>query len=40
MALGDQQLADKLLTFKENLKSKIEKANKDLAEIKFKFKTN
>lgn len=40
MALGDQQLAAKLETFKENLKSKIEKANKDLSEIKFKFKTN
>jgi len=40
IALGDQQLARKLDTFKENLKSKIEKANKDLAEIKFKFKTN
>lgn len=40
MALGDQQLADKLDTFKEELKKKIEKANKDLSEIKFKFKTN
>lgn len=40
MALGDQQLADKLDQFKENLKVKIEKANKDLSEIKFKFKTN
>ena len=40
IALGDQQLAEKLYIFKESLKSKIEKANKDLAEIKFKFKTN
>jgi len=40
MALGDQQLAVKLETFKESLKIKIEKANKDLSEIKFKFKTN
>jgi 5-(carboxyamino)imidazole ribonucleotide mutase len=40
MALGDQQLAAKLDTYKENLKTKIEKANKDLSEIKFKFKTN
>lgn len=40
MALGDQQLAAKLETFKENLKSKIEKANKELTEVKFKFKTN
>jgi len=40
IALGDQQLAKKLDTFKENLKSKIVKANKELSEIKFKFKTN
>jgi 5-(carboxyamino)imidazole ribonucleotide mutase len=40
MALGDQELADKLVLFKENLKLKIEKANTDLAEIKFRFKTN
>lgn len=40
MALGDKQLADKLDTFKEELKKKIEKANNDLSEIKFKFKTN
>ena len=40
IAIGDQQIADKLDTFKENLKSKIEKANKDISEIKFKFKTN
>ncbi|MBC8006044.1 MAG: 5-(carboxyamino)imidazole ribonucleotide mutase [Verrucomicrobia bacterium] len=40
MALGDQQLAGKLDAFKESLKEKIEKANKDLSEIKFKFKTN
>ena len=40
MALGDAELADKLVVFKENLKIKIEKANKELAEVKFKFKTN
>jgi len=40
MALGDQQLAARLETFKESLKIKIEKANNDLSEIKFKFKTN
>ena len=40
MAIGDQQLAVKLIAFKEALKLKIEKANKDLSEIKFKFKTN
>ena len=40
MALGDPELSVKLESFKENLKTKIEKANKDLSEIKFKFKTN
>ena len=40
MALGNPELAAKLELFKENLKSKIEIANKDLAEIKFRFKTN
>lgn len=40
ISIGDQQIADKLVTFKENLKAKIEKANKDISEIKFKFKTN
>jgi 5-(carboxyamino)imidazole ribonucleotide mutase len=40
MAVGDQELASKLDLFKENLKVKIEKANKDLSEIKFRYKTN
>jgi len=40
MALGNAELSVKLETFKETLKTKIEKANKDLAEIKFRFKTN
>ncbi len=40
MALGDSELAEKLIAFKENLKIKIEKANIDLAEIKFRYKTN
>ena len=40
MALGNPELSVKLELFKENLKTKIEKANKDLAEIKFRFKTN
>ena len=40
MALGDVDLAVKLEKFKETLKIKIEKANQDLSEIKFKFKTN
>ncbi|MBL7971690.1 MAG: 5-(carboxyamino)imidazole ribonucleotide mutase [Prolixibacteraceae bacterium] len=40
MALGDASLAAKLDTFKETLKTKIVKANSDLAEIKFRYKTN
>jgi 5-(carboxyamino)imidazole ribonucleotide mutase len=40
IALGDAEIAAKLDAFKINLKSKIEKANKDLSEVKFKFKTN
>ncbi|WP_372776210.1 5-(carboxyamino)imidazole ribonucleotide mutase [Mangrovibacterium sp.] len=40
IALGDAEMAEKLVLFKENLKTKIVKANQDLAEIKFKFKTN
>ena len=40
MALGDKELADKLDVFKDQLKTKIVKANQDLSEIKFKFKTN
>jgi 5-(carboxyamino)imidazole ribonucleotide mutase len=40
IALGNAEIAAKLDAFKINLKSKIEKANKDLSEIKFKFKTN
>jgi 5-(carboxyamino)imidazole ribonucleotide mutase len=40
MALSDLELAAKLDAFKENLKLKIVKANTDLSEIKFKFKTN
>jgi 5-(carboxyamino)imidazole ribonucleotide mutase len=40
LALNDDSLAAKLITFKESLKQKIVKANTDLAEVKFKFKTN
>ncbi len=40
MALSDSALDSKLEMFKEKLKDKIQTANKDLAEIKFKFKTN
>lgn len=40
ISLGDHALATRLATYKEGLKEKIVKANADLAEVKFKFKTN
>ena len=40
MSLENKELADKLIDFKEKLKAKIEKANHDLAQINFKYKTN
>lgn len=40
MATGDKKLREKLIVFKENLAKKIEKANSELAKIKFPFKTN
>ncbi|MBN2349232.1 MAG: 5-(carboxyamino)imidazole ribonucleotide mutase [Bacteroidales bacterium] len=40
MATGDEIIAEKLAGYKNSLKEKIVKANKDLAEVKFKFKVN
>lgn len=40
MATGDNQLKEKVANYKKGLKNKIVKANKDLAEMKFNFKTN
>ena len=40
IATGDETMQQKLSTYKESLKEKITKANQELAEIKFKFKTN
>ena len=40
LAVGDEAVAAKLVAYKESLKDKIVKANQDLAEVKFKFKTN
>lgn len=40
MATGDDALMQKMLEFKENLKQKIVNANKELSEVKYKFKTN
>ncbi|MCU4166008.1 5-(carboxyamino)imidazole ribonucleotide mutase [Carboxylicivirga caseinilyticus] len=40
IATGDAALAEKVAAFKESLKDKIVKANQELAEVKYKFKTN
>ncbi len=40
LALGDEAMARKFAEYKSGLGKKIEKANADLAEIKFNFKTN
>ena len=40
LALSDPALDEKLRAYKEGLKEKIVKANADLAEVKFRFKTN
>lgn len=40
IATGDEHLHRKLIAYKKALKSKIEKANEDLAKVQYKFKTN
>ena len=40
IAAGDEKIQNRLVQFKEELKEKIVKANKELKEVKFKFKTN
>ena len=40
LALSDDTIAQRLAVYKDNLKAKIEKANKDLAEVKYDYKTN
>lgn len=40
LAVGDNALMEKMIAFKKDLASKIDKANKELKEIKYKFKTN
>ena len=40
LAMGDEVLAKKVATYKENLKNKITKANAELKDIQYKFKTN
>ncbi len=40
MALGDPEIAKKVAQYKATLGAKIEKANKDLAEVKYDYKVN
>ena len=40
LASSDEDLADKVLKYKNELKGKIVKANEDLAKIEYKFKVN
>jgi 5-(carboxyamino)imidazole ribonucleotide mutase len=40
LALADETVALRLAEYKKGLKAKIEKANKDLAEVKYEYKTN
>ncbi len=40
MATADVELQTKLFSYKENLKKKIVQANEELADLKYKFKTN
>jgi 5-(carboxyamino)imidazole ribonucleotide mutase len=40
LGTGDPAIMEKLLKFKQDLASKIVKANEELKDVKFKFKTN
>jgi len=40
IASGDGELLKKTMAYKENLKKKIVKANEELKEVKYRFKTN
>ena len=40
LALSDPALAESFATYKEGLKKKIVKANEDLKEVKYEYKTN
>jgi 5-(carboxyamino)imidazole ribonucleotide mutase len=40
LALGDEELAQRLADYKASLKAKIEKANEELATVSYKYKTN
>ena len=40
LSLGDADLMERLKAFKEGLKEKVVRANADLKEVKYRFKTN
>ena len=40
LALSDEKLAEAFAAYKEGLKKKIVKANEELKEVKFEYKTN
>lgn len=40
LAAGNDEILKKVISYKENLKNKILKANKELGEVKFEYKTN
>ena len=40
IALGDEQVAQKVAAYKASLGEKIEKANRDLAQVSYEFKVN
>lgn len=40
IATGDEAISKKLVAYKESLKTKIVKANEELAKVEYKFKTN
>jgi len=40
LSLADNELAQRFTAYKDNLKKKIEKANEELKEVKYDYKTN
>ncbi len=40
MAVGDEAMQQRIIAYKEGLKKKIVKANEELAQVQYKFKTN
>jgi 5-(carboxyamino)imidazole ribonucleotide mutase len=40
LATADKDIADRIANYKASLKSKIVKANQELKEVKYEYKTN